>query len=242
MTPRAFGDGGGVSRRDHVIRTANEKNAEAGGLSDIDAVLRENEALKPKMGVERGVDRLFKVMDMQTDDEMQRRENMASGILDKTVSPPKVLGPIEPLTREVTKRSASDPYHPMHHTGDSFSSHEADEGLADDRYDPLTTHANSGNIMGSINNAEAAAYQTSMGIPVHVQAGWFDRPQGVSIRATGENDPVRNNPLFEVDGPGANQFYQRTFGVESRPSIRYAPRMTDPKLSDQQFPGGKVGG
>lgn len=51
-SPRTFGDGGGVSRRDHAVRTANEANAGAGGLRAIDAALADNSSAmaKPRTG------------------------------------------------------------------------------------------------------------------------------------------------------------------------------------------------
>lgn len=51
-SPRTFGDGGGVSRRDHAVRTANEANAGAGGLRAIDAALSDNQSAmaKPRTG------------------------------------------------------------------------------------------------------------------------------------------------------------------------------------------------
>lgn len=77
-SPRTFGDGGGVSRRDHAVRTANEANAGAGGLSAIDAALSDNQSAmaKPRTGKSLK-DRINSVLDSAapaiTHDEMEDR-------------------------------------------------------------------------------------------------------------------------------------------------------------------------
>jgi hypothetical protein len=216
LEPRTFGDGGGVSRRDHAVRAANESNAGAGGLSSIDAALRENEGAS-RGRKDRPVDNLFRTMDIQPNIELEERDQPHPGGTDWSGE----LG---------SQRSFSDPYHPMndinsgYNDGQDFSEGEADEGLGGDRYDPLTSHFSPLSGSRSINNMDAAAYSTSRGIPVSHSNG-YEASSPASVTRSPKDD-YADRHSYDLHTPSRHE--HTTIQVNPSRSLRYGGDV-DPK-------------
>lgn len=189
--PRTFGDGGGVSRRDHAVRAANDANAGEGGLSAIDKMLAENS--RAGVGKVDHVGNLFRTMDTPSDLDWQstRREtadNMG-WVADEGIKLGLHRGVHDPYQASNDPRVSTTHNNAVEDDGGdetppTYSAQEADGGLAGKRIDPFTNNFHYGNQ--TRNNLEAAAYQTNQGIPVRF--GSWTAGQNISVTRSPGDD------------------------------------------------------
>lgn len=163
------------------MRTANDANAGAGGLSAIDSVLGE----VSRSSTQRHVSNLFRVMDMQPDHVMDTRVERAEGLARVVASDPYPEGQ-EPLG---LNRGGHDPYSvvndPKYYDQDtrhdSAASPEAAMGRGSSKGNAGFDSGGLGRPRWTHNNLDAAAYHLeAVGTPINQLNNWHDDPHGKS--------------------------------------------------------------
>lgn len=219
--PRTFGDGGGVSRRDHAVRVANSANAGEGGLRAIDSVLED--VSRSRIGKVDHLGNLFRTMDMQPDSVMDTRKDRAEGLAKAVAADPYPEG-TAPLG---INRPGSDPYSvvndPNYYDQDTRWSSAGAPEVAMAGRDKSNVGFEAGGLGlqpggWSHNNLDAAAYHLEVvGTPIRTTNNWFD-----------DDSAPRITKVTKVDSGGIDPEHV-DYDVETTSgTIRAFPKIRNP--------------